>query len=256
MRRISVLTFQLLATFCAVPALAGEARFYLAPYGYASRLTGDAQVSDGAVGTQFDLEDTLGVEPRENILGVDGFVKLLGSRINFGYSQSGHEGEERLDQTFTFNDQTYIVGDRIRTDIDLKRYKLMYGYDFSLKVVSVGILVGVHGIDVDARVRSGISGLEEEENLRGAIPAVGLTLGIHPVKKLAIHAEASGLALTISGVKVKLIDGFAGLDWLFLTKFGVKAGYRYFTLDAEDEDELDSLNLRQCGPFAGIALHL
>lgn len=256
MRRTAIPIFLLLVTFCALPALAGEARFYLAPYGYASRLTGDARVSDAAAGTQFDLEDTLGVEPRDNILGVDGFVKILGSRINFGYSQSGHDGEERLDQTFTFNDQTYVVGDQIRTEFDLKRYKLMYGYDFSLKVVNVGILVGVHGIDVDARVRSEISGIEEEENLRGAIPAVGLTLGIHPIKQLAIHAEASGLALTISGVKVKLIDGFAGVDWLFVTKLGVKAGYRYFTLDAEDEGDLDSLNLSQSGPFAGIALHL
>ncbi|HEY3174668.1 MAG TPA: hypothetical protein VGK94_02795 [Candidatus Polarisedimenticolia bacterium] len=256
MRRISLAFLLLLTISGAGPILAGEARFYLAPYGFASRLTGDAQVSDGTTGTEFNLEDTLGVEPRENILGLDGFVKILGSRIGFGYSEGDHAGDAVLDQTVTFNGQTYTSGDRVHTEIDFKRYRLMYGYDFSLKVVNFGILVGLHGIDVDARLESEISGLREGKNLRGVIPAVGATLGIHPISKLAIHAEASGLALTISGVKVKLIDGFAGVDWLFVPKFGVKAGYRYFVLDAQDDDEQDSLNLRQTGPFAGIALHL
>jgi hypothetical protein len=256
MRRNAVLIFLLLVTLGAGSVLAGEARFYLAPYGFASRLAGDAQVSDGATGTDVDLEDTLGVEPRDTVLGVDGFVKILGSRINFGYSQSSHSGEEELDTSVVFNGESYSAGTRVATDIDLKRYKLMYGYDFSIKVVNVGILVGVHGIDIDARLKSEIPGIEEQENLRGAIPVLGLTLGIHPIKKLAIHAEASGLSLTISGVRVKLIDGFAGVDWLFVPMFGVKGGYRYFRLDAEDDDEQDSLSLTQSGPFVGIALHV
>ena len=228
MRRIAPLAMLFFIQVSSLgPATAGEARFYLAPYGQLSNLTGEAQVTDGTTGTTFDLEDTLGVEPHETALGVDGFVKILGSRISFGYSQSDHTGDMRLEETVTFNGQTYTLGDRVRTDLDFRRYRLMYGYDFSLKVVNIGILLGVHGIEAEAKLRSEVTGFRESEDFRGVIPALGLTLGIHPISKLAIHAEASGLALTISGVKVKLIDGFAGIDWLFVPKFGLKAGYRY-----------------------------
>ena len=235
---------------------AGEARLYLAPYVYPSNLSGEAQVTDSVTGTMFDLEDTLGMDPHETVIGVDGFVKFLGSRINFGYSQSEHSGDTRLEETVTFNDQTFTVGDRVRSDLELKRYKLMYGFDFGLKVVNVGILVGAQGVDASARLRSEVSGLRETEEFRGAIPVLGVTLGIHPVSKIAIHAEASGLSLTISGVKVKLIDAFAGVDWYFVPKIGLKAGYRYFLLDAEDDDESDGLELDQNGPFVGLAVHL
>jgi hypothetical protein len=237
------------------PALAGEAHVYISPYAFDSKLTGTGQVSDGSPGTKFDLEDTLGLDTKETAKGLDGFVKFLGSRIDFGYYHSDYSGGESLSNTLVFNGTTYAAGETVHSKIDLTHYRLMYGFDFGIKVVNVGFLIGGHLVDVDARVKSSPSGRESEE-LRAPVPVVGVTLGIHPISQIAIHAEVSGMAATAFGVKARLFEGFAGINYLPFARFGIVAGYRYFTLDAEDNDAGDKADLKQRGPYAGIAFHL
>jgi len=255
--RIALLTwaFGMAAAPLATGPQAGEAHVYIAPYAFDSRFTGEGQVSGGNSGTDFDLEDTLGIDPKEMVTGLDGFVKLLGSRIDFGYNKGDYDGRERLSGSLVFNGITYGAGETVRSSIDMTHYRLMYGFDFGLKVVNVGFLVGGHLVDVDARVKSSATG-SEKENLRAPIPAVGVSLGVHPISQIAIHAQVSGLSVTVSGIKAKLIDGFAGIHYLPIPKLGIVAGYRYFIFDAEDKDEEDKVDIKQRGPYAGIALHL
>ena len=236
-------------------AAAGEAHIYLAPYGFASRFTGDGQVSGNSSGTRFDLQDTLGIDPKDTMYGVDGFFKFLGSRIDFGYNKGSYQGSERLSSPLVFNNGTYSPGERVRSDIDFTHYRLMYGFDFGLKVVNVGFLIGGHLVDADATVKSSLSG-REHDTLRAPVPAVGVTLGVHPISQLAIHAQVSGMSVTISNIKAKLIDGFAGVHYFPIPRLGVMVGYRYLLVDAEDKDKQDKVNIRQRGPYAGIALHL
>ena len=219
-------------------------------------LTGDGRISGGQSGTDFDLEDTLGIDPDEKLVGVDGFFKFLGSRIEFGYNQGEYSGVETLDSSFVINGITFNASERVRTDIDLKRYKLLYGFDFSLKVVNVGFVVGGHLIDADVRVRSSSSGTRERDDLRLPVPVLGVTLGVHPISALAIHAELTGMSVTISGIDGTLLEGFAGIHWLFVPKVGLVAGYRHFHLDAADDDEDNRIDVTQRGPYAGLALHL
>ena len=236
-------------------ALAGEAHLYLAPYGFDSKFTGDGQISGGNVGSDFDLEDTFDIDPKETVRGVDGFLKFAGSRIDFGYNHGDYTGAETLKSALVFNGVTYGAGEHVHSEFDLTHYRLMYGYDFSLRVVNVGFLVGGHVVDVDARVKSSAAGHEQEE-LRAPVPVVGVTLGIHPISQIAIHAQISGMSVTISNVKARLIDGFVGVHYLPIPKFGIVAGYRYFVFDGEDKDENDRADIKQRGPYAGIALHL
>ena len=235
-------------------ASAGEAHLYIAPYLFDSRFTGDGRVSGGSTGTAFDLQDTLGIDPSRSISGVDGFVKFLGSRIDFGYNHGGYTGSEHLRDPLVFSGTTYSAGENLQSDVDFNHYRLMYGFGLGLKVVDVGFLVGGHYLDVDARVRSSATG-REEETLRAPVPAVGVTLGVH-LSRFAIHAQVSGFSVTVSSIKANLIDGFAGVHYLPIPNLGVMVGYRYFTSDLEDKDKEDKVNIKQHGPYAGIALHL
>ena len=256
LRRSALLLVAALLTpaMTAAHVTAGEAHLYLAPYYFDSRLTGDGRVSDGTSGSDFDLEDTLGIEPGETARGIDGFVSFLGNRIEFSYSSVNMEGRQDLAEDLVFDGTTFPDQEKIESEVDLTRYKLMYGFHFDLKVVNVGFVVGAHLVDIDARVSG--AGSEEEKSLRVPVPVVGATLGIHPISRLAIHAEVSGFSITVSGVEAKLVDGYAGLDFLFLPHFGVTAGYRYFLLDAKDDDEEDDIDLVQRGAYAGLVLHL
>jgi len=243
-----------LAAGCGTLARAGEAHVYLAPYAFDSSLTGTALVSGGRTGTDFDLEDTLGLDPDDTVHGLDGFFKFAGSRIAFGYSSGSYDGGARLDEDVVFDGTTFPAGVKVRPEIDMKRYKLMYGFDFSFTVVNVGFLVGGQYVDIESRLKS--SGLSESESLKTPIPAVGATLGIHPVSHLAIHAELTGFHAKIAGVDATMIDGFAGVDYLFVPHFGISGGYRYFALDATDDHQENSVDIKQRGPFVALVLHL
>lgn len=246
----------LIAILGAGPAWAGEARLYLMPWAFTGTLEGEARVSGGDSGTDFDLEDTLGLDTDEVVYGIDGFFKFLGSRIEFSIGGATYEGEAALNADLTFNGVTFGAGETLATEIEMQRSRLLYGFDFNFKVVNVGFILGGHLVDIDATLRSRTTGVTEQEDLRLPIPAVGATLGIHPISWIAVHAELSGLSVTISGIETRLLDGFAGVDILLAGKVGLSAGYRYFTLEATDDDEDDHLDIEQIGPYIGLAVHL
>jgi hypothetical protein len=260
MTRILVrLTFLiLLLSFLPASApSAGEAIVYAVPQIFASRLTGDAQVSANGSpeGTSFDLQDTLGLDQDVNTPGIEGFARiLLVGHISFSHFRSQADGSARLDDPLEFNGETFAAGERVDTEIEMSRYKLLFGYNLGLKVVNIGFLGGAHLVDLDARMEG--AGHEEQEDLRLPVPAVGVSIGIHPLKWLALHGELSGFSVTVSGFRTRLLDGYAGVDFLLASKVGLGLGYRYFLLEAEDDDEGDSVDLAQRGAYAGLSLHL
>jgi len=251
------LTLISLAAFAGPASVceAGEAHLYLAPYYYNTDFSGEGRLAGGSFGTDFDLEDTLGVDTGEKIAGFEGFVKFLGSRIEFGYSNSDYEGSTTLGSDLIIDGTTFSAGELTRTKVSFDHYKLMYGFDFNFKVVNVGFLVGAHVLDIEQKVVSS-AGTLAQDDLRAPVPAVGVSLGVHPVSRMAIHGELTGFSATFSGVDVTLVDGFAGIDVYVIPNLGLSAGYRYLRIDATDDDEDNSFDLRQAGPYVGIALHL
>src|SRR5262249_16414055 len=147
-------------------------------------LSGDAVVSSSSVpGTRIDLEDDLGMDPDVGATGIEGFLKFLGMRMSFAYSHSQSEGDQVIDDVILFDGTPFLPGQRVSSELDMDHYKLMFGYDFSLHVVNAGFLVGAHMIDLDATLRSTFQDHHADQRL--PVPAIGATLGVHPVHWLA-----------------------------------------------------------------------
>jgi hypothetical protein len=247
----------LIGAWASTAVVAEEAHLYLAPYGFTGNMGGGGQVADGGNGTSFDLEDTLGLDPGDSLRGVDGFFHLAMFQLTFGYQENGYSGASTLSQDLDFNGETFPTGEEIHTDLDYKHYKAMLGMSFGVPMVSFGFLVGAHLIEADTRIEAPGVGLGEHEDFSIPVPAVGATLGVHPLKQLTIHGEITGMSANVSGIEEKMVDAFASLEYLFLGgKFGIMAGYRYFDLEASDDDEDNHVDLKFHGPYAGIALHL
>lgn len=253
--RARILTFILFVITSATLAAAGEARFYVAPYFQASQLTADGRVSGTAGGTDFNLEETLGVDPAQNLAGLDLFVKFLGMRFQASYNNDESSGSERLTADLEFEDTVFGTGERVETDLKLERYEGLLGFDFGALVVNAGFLAGVQVVNLDSTIESETGGLEEK-SLHLPMPVIGATLGIHPMDKLAIHAKVSGMAANVSDIDAKLFDGFVAIDYYFLPKFGLTVGFKSFILDAVDEDEGNEVDMNQTGPYAGLSFHL
>lgn len=251
-----ILIATLLALMSAGSSSAGEATFYAVPQYFASRLTGDAQVSGGSVdGTHFDLQDTLDVDRDVTTPGIEGFANILVvGHISFSHFRSEADGSARLEAPLEFNGESFAAGERVDTTIEFNRSKLLFGYSLGLKVVTIGFLGGAHLVNLTAKVEG--AGHEESEDMNLPIPVVGVSLGVHPLKWLALHGELSGLSVTVSGVHARLLEGFAGVDLLAASKVGISLGYRHFVLDADDKDEGDAVDLAQRGAYAGLSIHL
>ena len=253
--RVRVLTFIFFAMTIASVATAGEARVYVAPYFQASQLTGDGRVSGSAGGSDFNLEETLGVDPDQSLAGLDFFVKFLGMRFQASYNKDESSGSETLSEDFAFEDTNFGTGEKVETELKLERYEGLLGFDFGAVVVTAGFLAGVQVVNLDSSIVSDTGALEEKD-LHLPIPVIGATLGIHPGDKLAIHAKVTGMAANVSGIDAKLFDGFVSLDYYFVPKFGLTIGYKAFILDAKDEDEGNEVDMNQTGPYAGLSFHL
>jgi hypothetical protein len=256
MSRPATILMTALAAMTALPAMAGEARFYLAPQYAQTHFSGSARVSGdtGIPPTDFNLEDTLDVDPEVGTGAIEGWVKIFGSRIAFGYNSLEADGETVLTDLVSFDGGVFLPGQSVATDIEMTRYKLLFGYDFGVKVVNAGFLVGAQYIDLSAEMRSALA--TEQENMSLPVPVVGGSIGIHPLGWLAIHAELTGMSVTVDDIRTKLLDGFAGVDFLLASRVGFGIGYRYFMLDAEDRDEDNAVDLVQRGVYAGVSLHL
>ena len=129
---------------------------------------------------------------------------------------------------------------------------------FGLPMVSVGFIGGVHQIDVASEIQSRTTNsLNEQQDFSIPVPAIGVTVGVHPLKQLSIHGEASGMSAHVSGIEERMLDTYASLEYLFLGgKFGLMAGYRYFSLEAKEDDKDNHVNMKMHGPYAGLVLHL
>ena len=247
-----VLLTCLCLVFAAPATVAGEAHFYIVPYFQNTSFNGDGMV-DG--GTNFNFEDTLGLESDQVFSGVEGFGKFFGQRIQFSYHSDDTSGSETLSSDLIFNGATFGAGERISTKMDMERWELMYGFDLGFKVVNFGFLFGAQVVDINAAVDSS-SGLDEEEDFHLPMPVIGFTFAAHPIDKLAIHVKVSGMSATVSNIDATLIDGFVGIDYYVVWKLGLSVGYRAFILDATDDDTNTMVDMNQTGPYLGLSLHL
>lgn len=211
-------------------------------------------IGDTIPGTEIDFAETLGLDDSTTAASGRVWVRLFKkSRFIFDYADSSNSGSDVLTASLDFNDTTFSAGETINTDLDLTLLQAKYRYSFvNLKVVEVGMHLGVNLAQVDMRLDGSVTGLTIlDEDV--PFPTVGGTVIIKPLPGFHIRAEVDGVGVNISGNKIDMLDARVQIEYYFLHSFGVFAGYRMFEfeIDAEDFGRIDS---SFDGVYAGLAL--
>lgn len=214
-------------------------------------LDGEIRYTDSGIGTKVDFEEDLGLDD-------EGYPELrvswlIGpkSRLRLAYTQTAYSGDGNINQVIVFGGETFPVGTRVKTDVDVKYLRLGWVWQFINVAdgrVKIGTLVEVKGFSVDISLDAPdlIPPIKESVDAVGAFPTVGVVLDIHPHKLVNIFAEASGIYAGKYGYSY---DAEAGVEITPIKNLGIIGGWRI--LDFKIEDDPDFAKLKVSGPYVG-----
>jgi hypothetical protein len=163
-----------------------------------------------------------------------------------------------LSRDVVFNGQRYSVGLPVTSSLDWKAYRFGYEFDFISKDRGfLGFVVEAKYTDVTATLTvpplGGRAGINEFDQARAPIPAIGGTGRFYIVPNISVTADITGFRLPDNVVKSASghyvdVDIYGTMN--FTNNFGVQAGYR--TLDLGYAFKTDSGAFTLKGPYFGL----
>jgi hypothetical protein len=209
----------------------------------------DVRLIKNNIGRTFDVVETLGVEDETITEGVLTFYTGDKNKIRISYFKADYDGSQNVTETVTFLGQSYSVGTKVNTRLDIAYARLgylFYSGDEGEKF-RVGGIVELKAIDFDIALEApAFPALNKTESVIGALPAVGVSLELRPYEGVLMYAEFSGIS--DGGTYGHFVEGEAGVKYT-MGNFSVSAGYRMFEMKAEND--LDFFELEMSGPFFG-----
>lgn len=217
-------------------------------------LDGRIRYTESDIGTTIDFKEDLGLD-NENYPELR-FSWHIGrkSKLRLAYTQAAYSGDENISKTIEFGGETFTVGTRVKTDLDVKYFRLGWIWEFiniADSAVKFGTLLEAKGFWVDASLDAPelVSPIKESVEAVGGFPTAGVVLDIRPHKLVNLFGEISGIYAGKYGYSY---DGEAGVGITPLKNLSFIGGWRI--LGFEVEDDPDFVRLKISGPFAGAIL--
>ncbi len=238
-RRSRLMTLGI-ALAVALPAPAGAALLdrvgVYADY-WRQTMDGEGRIDGNSQGTEFSLQDDLGMEDDEDVVEVGAWFHPFGRhRLRVSGFSASYKGAGTLSRTLDVGNTTLLPGQAVVSRLDLDLYKGHYNYAFiNSDMVNFGALVGVDYVNSDGAVA--FTGGEESAHLRGPVPVVGLSLQVSPplLKFFRVYGEASGASWKVGDIEADVRDLLARVEFYVAHVFGVGAGYRKLRLKAVED---------------------
>ena len=215
------------------------------------KLDSTVRIVQSGIGTEVKLVDDLGFDERKNFF--EGRLQVKFARkhkFNLEYIPLKWDADKLITRTIEFNGQTYTVGTRVQSRLDLTFFKGGYEYDFLAG--SLGFLGGtldVLAANAKVQLTAPALAIDQKEDKTIPIPMIGLVGRLYPIKWVNLTAKASGLPAGSYGY---VFDGEASLNINPIKYLGISGGYRYFVISVKYND--NSLDYRLDGPFVGLTL--
>lgn len=199
------------------------------------------RVDNSAVlqGTEVAAEDDLGLQASQ-VLAQGELTLLPGEHhlVRLSGLSSHRSASKFVEKEIVFDDQTYLVGERVDSQLNLTMVGLTYGYRFLVR--DRGELTGTFGIQVaqvqaNALVRSRV--LRDAESGVAPLPLVGLEGRFDLSKRWSFETRLQYLKVNISDVDGSILDWRLGLTWRANPHWLWGLGYRQFNVSVDSKNE-------------------
>jgi hypothetical protein len=245
-----------LAGLLGAPTWADSDRLRVSLSAWPTEMSGIQQVNGDTVeGSATDFAGALGLDS-EILPELHVDLKVLGPfHIVGSYFNSSFEGTQTLEESVTYDDVVYGIGEQVKSSMEVELGKVMTSFSvLSMKRIGLGVMVGLNLLSVKSYIESSLSG-EAQKDVTAPYPVVGVNLRLSPLKKLNIYAELSGLSVNAGGLDARSIDGLVRLEYFIVPWIGITGGYRIVDLDASDDD-FGALDFQQDGGQFGLVFRL
>jgi len=204
-----------------------------------------------------DLEDDFDYEEEYRLSGrlkLD--LPLFLPNIALMYTPMRFDSTGETDFSFSFGGETFSANQEFSSEVQLDHYDvgLYYGIPL-LETATLDMLkveLGLNGriFDISAEIDQPGTGLSESVSETQVLPMVYVGAFFQPLDAWALEVEARGVAYNGDS----LISLLGRLKYEFFDPFFCAAGYRYDTVDLEEEDIEADVIVQ--GPFVEIGLGL
>lgn len=238
----------LLVALAAMPAAADELFSVKAGYQVLSPEGVFAARTQG-IGTRVDLEKDLPYDDSESLT-AEAALQYGPLRLSAGYMPLKFSGTGTLNQSITFNGQTFSADTTAASDVDIDLFDLgatffLINFDDLPVRLQVGPELAVKLIKADLSFTDQTTGISESTSETAPVPTVGgrVRVGLSDFVGLVGrvgYLEYDGNSFT---------DINAQLEFSPVPLFGIYGGYRYFDLQVDESDLF--IDARFKGPYAG-----
>jgi len=189
-------------------------------------------------GTEIAGEDDLGLQASQTL--AQGELTLLPGDhhlVRLSGLSSHRSASRYIEKEIVFDDQTYLVGERVDSELNLTMVGLTYGYRFLVR--DRAELTGTFGIQVaqvqaNALVRSRV--LRDAESGVAPLPLVGLEGRYDMSTRWSIEGRAQYLSVNIDDVDGSILDWRLGLTWRSNPHWVFGLGYRQFNVNVDSKN--------------------
>ena len=192
-----------------------------------------------AQGTEINAEDDLGLDDFQLLPQVE-FTLLPGEHhlVRLSAFAMHRSAQKRIEKNISFDDEDYLVNERVDSRLNLTMFGLTYGYRFLVRQrgeITATLGIQVADVEANAVVRSRV--VRESESGIAPLPLVGLEGRFDFTPRLAAEARAQYLTVNVSDVDGSILDARLALTWRLNPYLAIGLGYRTFQIDVDSRDE-------------------
>ena len=219
----------------------------LSSYHVTNADTDIAVFSPSGVGTRINFDKNLGGENSVTIPRIDGYYRFNAKhRIDFTSFRTERDGQKTIDIDIDIGDQSYVVGDKLKTQIKLSLTRLGYAYSFyHSPIVELSLTAGlsINSYDFDYSLASGAS--SSSSDVSAPLPTFGLRVAykINPKWSLRYVSETFFIEID-DALKGTLLNYELDIEYRLDSQFILGAGIARTSadLDVDDGDWKGSLS--------------
>jgi hypothetical protein len=204
-------------------------------------------------GTEINAEDDLGLDDFQLLPQVE-LTLLPGERhlIRLSRFAIDRSAATHLEKNISFDDQDYLVGERVDSILNLTMFGLTYGYRFIVAPrgeISASFGVQIADVETNAVVRSRV--VRESEDGVAPLPLLGVEGRYDFSSRWSMEGRVQYLTVNETDVSGSILDARLGVTWRMNPYLLFGLGYRTFQIDVDssDEDTSGFVDLTVAGPL-------
>lgn len=197
--------------------------------------------TDGAIGTDIDLEDDLGFKSSTQSFYVDlQWRASRRSRFDIAYYSLHRSADKKLEKEIDFKDNVYPVSAQVNAHFNTDIVRFSYGYAIITNPkYEIGLLIGAHIMKTDVGIKantgSGSVDYSDQFKFTAPLPDLGIWGGWAFAKNWSVNLEFGWLSATVDNIYGRILGATVGVNYSPVRNLILNLGYTGLNIKSDVE---------------------